>query len=82
MKQSTRLLLYFLVFSLILAYTACREPEIKVMPVYQDDIPIRMLENGNYEVTKGYVLRHTAMMAELKILKARLEECRNDKGND
>jgi len=39
-----------------------------------------MLENGNYEVTKGYVLRHVTMMAEVKILKAKLEECR--KGNN
>ena len=81
MKQSVRLLLCFLIFvSFILAYTTCREPEIRVLPVYQDDIPIQMLENGNYEVTKGYVLRHVTMMAEVKILKAKLEECR--KGND
>ena len=81
MRQSVRLLLCFLIFvSLVLAYTACREPEIRVFPIYQDDIPIQMLDNGNYEVTKGYVLRHVAMMAELKIVKAKLEECR--KGND
>ena len=81
MKQSVRLLLCFLIFvSFVLGYVACREPEIRVLPVYQDDIPIQMLENGNYEVTKGYVLRHVAMMAEVKILKAKLEECR--KGND
>ena len=80
MRQSVRLLLCFLIFSLALAYTACREPEIRVLPIYQDDIPIQMLENGNYEVTKGYVLRHVAMMAKVKILKAKLEECR--KGND
>ena len=81
MRQSVRLLLCFLIFvSLVLAYTACREPEIKILPVHQDDIPIQMLENGNYEVTKGYVLRHVTMMAEVKILKAKLEECR--KGNN
>lgn len=80
MKQSVRLLLCFLIFSLVLACVVCREPEIRVLPVYQDDIPIQMLENGNYEVTKGYVLRHVTMMAEVKILKAKLEECR--KGNE
>ena len=80
MRQSVRLLLCFLIFSLVLGYVACREPEIRVLPVDQDDIPIQMLENGNYEVTKGYVLRHVAMMAEVKILKAKLEECR--KGNE
>ena len=79
MKQSVRLLLCFLIFSLVLAYTACREPEIRVLPVYQEDIPIQMLKNGNYEVTKGYVFKHVAMMAEVKILKAELGECR--KGN-
>ena len=80
MKQSVRLLLCFLIFSLVLAYIACREPEIRILPVYKDDIPIQMLENGNYEVTKGYVFKHVAMMAEVKILKEKLEECR--KGNE
>ena len=62
----------------LLNITACKT-KIETLPVHQDDVPVRQLENGNYEVTPGYVLRHTAMMAQIKILKQKLEECRGGK---
>ena len=65
--------LWFLLLSL-----SCK-PEIEVLPIGDEAYPIRQLENGNYEVTQGYVIKHTAMMAEIKILKAKLDECRGDK---
>ena len=70
-----RLIAAILIISagLLLSSAACKTT-IKTFPVNEDDVPVQMLENGNYEVTKGYVYRHVSMMAEIQILKARIKE--------
>jgi len=70
-----RLIAAILILSagLLLSSAACKTT-IKTLPVNEDDVPVQMLENGNYEVTKGYVYRHVSMMAEIQILKARIKE--------
>lgn len=72
-----RLVILVLFLVLLQSIIPCCKSQIETLPVHQDDVPIRMLDNGNYEVTKGYVLRHVALMAKVKILEAELEECRD-----
>jgi len=73
MRSKIKTLLFIAVFSLILLSGSCKT-KIVTLPIGDEAYPIRQLENGNYEVSKGYVIKHTAMMAEITILKAKLEE--------
>jgi len=80
-EQRIQQIRFYVVWSaviILLLLIACK-PNIEVLPIGDEAYPLKMLENGNYEVTPGYVLKHTALMAEVKILKAKLEECRKDK---
>ena len=60
---------------LLSGLTACKT-RIEVLPVSDEEVPVRMLDNGNYEVTPGYVQYHVKMMAQIKVLKAELRELR------
>jgi len=64
-----------LIVSLAAIITAsCRKTEIKTLPISNELAPVRMLDNGNYEVTKGYVIMHTRLVAENAALKLRIKE--------
>ncbi len=72
--KTLSLFVFLIVFGLILLSMMGCKPRIITLPIGDEAYPIRQLENGNYEVTQGYVIKHTAMMAEIKILKEKLEE--------
>ena len=73
MRSKIKTLLFIAVFSLILFSVSCKT-KIVTLPIGDEAYPIKQLENGNYEVTQGYVIKHVAMMAEIRILKERLKE--------
>ena len=63
---------------LLSGLTACK-PKIEVLPVSDEERPLCQLENGNWEVSPGYVHYHVELMATVKILKAELRELRKDR---
>ena len=73
-----------LVSLLSITTTSCKRTVIKTLPVDGTVVPIQMLVEGstftigNYEVTKGYVIKHVALLAEVAILKAQIKELRKD----
>lgn len=67
----TGVVILLLTFSL----TACKT-KIEVLPVSDEERPLRILENGNWEVSPGYVQYHVQLMAKVKVLEAELRELR------
>lgn len=62
--------------ALALNIAACKT-EIQPLPISDEDAPVGRLENGNYEVTPGYVWKHIEMMKEIKRLKQIIDELRD-----
>jgi hypothetical protein len=53
--------------------TSCKRPEPVLVPVGEVEV-VRRLENGNWEVKPGLILRLFDLKWENKILKARIRE--------
>jgi len=85
-KRLTRAILTLLLGSLLSIFTvSCKKTVIKTLPVDNTLVPIQMLFEdstftiGNYEVSKGYVIKHVALIAENRILKERIKEMQKEK---
>ena len=58
---------------LLSTLTACRT-EIVTLPVSDEAAPLYVLDDGNWAVSRGYVIYHVSLMARVAILEAQIKE--------
>ena len=48
--------------------------QIQTFPVDNTEVPLRQLENGNHEVSQGFVIFHAQMIIYIKVMSAKIEK--------
>ena len=70
-KRVTPILLISLLLSISIT---CRRPEPVIYPIDTNNMVVRMLENGNYEVKPGFVHNYFKLIAENVVLKLKIKK--------
>ena len=69
-----KLAMLSVLIALLLGISTCKTPEVVMYPVDLNQVTVQKLPNGNCEVKDGMVYNYVILLAENKILKARIKE--------